>query len=104
MKIMIALLLALPLMAPARVPAAPVVYHTTIAIVQSAAQSCAWENAPARLSQRIYDPIGYPYGEVAAWSCTGDSQAVIAELQARTAEMQALAAAYRQAHPIVSRP
>ena len=91
--------LALGLIAPA--PAPPAVYTATVAIVQSEQQpGCSWENAPARLSQRVYDPIGYPYGEVASWRCDGDSAAVIADLQSRVAEMQTQAAEYRAAHPI----
>lgn len=68
------------------------------------AQACTWETAPARLSQQIVDPIGYPFGHVSAWSCDGDTQAVIAELADRASAMQAEAAAYRQAHPIEGAP
>lgn len=96
-------LLALPLLlSVAPVPAAaPAVYHAQIAIVQRAMQAdCTFETAPARLRQAIEDPIGYPYGEVSAWSCSGDAAGVVAELASRAAEMQAQAAAYRQAHPI----
>ncbi len=99
----IALLLALPLVSFAPVPAAPEpVYRTRIAIVSSspAQQECTWETAPARLRQQIEDPIGYPFGMVSAWSCDGDSAAVVAELASRASAMQAAAAAYRAAHPI----
>ena len=99
-----AILLALPLLVNvAPVPAAaPTVYWTRIGIVQSQQQAdCTWETAPARLREQIEDPIGYPFGIVSAWSCTGDVSAVIAELQRRAAEMQSDAAAYRAAHPIV---
>jgi hypothetical protein len=101
-KMVIAILLALPLVSFAPVPAeAPTVYWTRISIVQTAQQpSCTWETAPARLRQQIEDPIGYPFGQVSAWSCSGDAQAVVAELAERAAAMQAEAAAYRQAHPI----
>lgn len=97
------ILLALPLLlSAAPAPAqAPAVYWTRISIVQSAQQAdCTFETAPARLRQTIEDPIGYPYGEVSAWSCSGDTASVIAELNARAAEMQSQAAAYRAAHPI----
>ena len=100
---LLTMLLALPLLLSiAPVPAAaPVVYHAQLPIVQSAMQAdCTFETAPARLRQTIEDPIGYPYGEVSAWSCSGDTQAVIAELNARAAEMQSQAAVYRAAHPI----
>jgi hypothetical protein len=101
-KLLCVLLLALPLVSFAPTPAAaPAIYWTRINIVQSAAQpGCAWETAPARLRQTIEDPIGYPFGQVSAWSCSGDSSAVVAELAARASAMQAEAAAYRQAHPI----
>lgn len=101
-RVFIALLLALPLLSIAPVPAArPAVYHARLTIVQTAqAQGCTWETAPARLEQTIEDPIGYPYGVVTAFSCAGDAQAVIDELAQRAREMQAEAAAYRAAHPI----
>ena len=98
-KALIAILLALPLLSLA--PAPRPMYHTQLAIVQTLRQpECTWEAAPARLRETIEDPIGVPYGEVAAWSCEGDTQAVIAELESRAAEMHAQAAAYRAAHPI----
>ena len=101
-KRLFALLLTLPLLSLAPVPAStPTIYHARITLVQTAAQpACTWETAPARLKQQIEDPIGYPYGVVAAFSCDGDSAAVVAELASRAAAMQAEAAAYRQAHPI----
>lgn len=101
-KLLIILLLALPLLSLAPVPArAPAVYHTRIIIVQSAAlEACTFQTAPARLSQQIEDPIGYPFGVVTAFSCSGDSASVVAELETRAAAMQAEAAAYRAAHPI----
>lgn len=101
-RTLLAILLALPLLSVAPVPAPlPAVYHAQIAIVQSAAQqACTFETAPARLQQQIEDPIGYPYGFVTAFSCSGDSAAVVAELAERAGAMQAEAAAYRQAHPI----
>lgn len=103
-KLLAMLLLALPLVSFAPVPAAaPAVHrlHLPIPGIAPAAQPvCAWETAPARLRQQIEDPIGYPFGQVSAWSCTGDTAAVIAELETRAAAMQADAAAYRQAHPI----
>lgn len=63
-------------------------------------QSCSYDNAPFRLGpQRVVDPIGYPYGEVMAWSCA-DAQTAIDEFNTRLAAMQSQAAAYRAAHPI----
>jgi hypothetical protein len=99
---LLALLLTVPLLSLAPVPAPqPAIYRAHITIVQTAQQiGCTWETAPARLRQTIEDPIGYPFGEVLAWSCSGDSAAVIAELETRAAAMQADAAAYRAAHPI----
>ena len=101
-KRLLALLLALPLLSLAPVPAPRTpIYHAQIAIVQSeVAQACTWETAPARLRQTIEDPIGYPYGEVSAFSCDGDAAAVVAELETRAATMQAEARVYRAAHPI----
>lgn len=98
-KLLIVLILALPLLSLA--PAPHPTYHATLAIVQAAQQpSCTYSTAPARLRQEIADPAGIPFGNVAAWSCDGDSQAVIAELAARASAMQAQAAVYRAAHPI----
>lgn len=96
------LLLALPLLSIAPVPASvPTVYWTRLTIVQSPQQaSCTFETANARLTQQIDDPIGYPFGQVQAFSCAGDAQAVIAELADRAAAMQAAARAYREQHPI----
>lgn len=103
MKIFLILLLALPLLSASPVPAnAPTVYWTRLAVQTSAPlnQACTWETAQARLSLAIEDPIGYPFGQVQAFSCDGDSAAVVAELQTRAAAMQAQARAYREAHPI----
>lgn len=104
MKQLFIFLLALPLLSVAPVPIAqaPTVYWTRIAVFTSAplVQPCTFETAPARLQQRIDDPIGYPFGMVRAFSCDGDTQAVIAELHSRIATMQAEAHAYRAAHPI----
>ena len=93
-------LLALPLIAPAPVPA--VSYAARLAVMTSAptVQACSYETASAKLSAQIVDPIGIPFGLVQAWSCSGDGAAVANELQQRAAEMSAAAAAYRQAHPI----
>ncbi len=102
-RILVTILLALPLLSVAPVPAAraPTVYRVRLTIASAPAQqACTWETAPARLSQQIEDPIGYPYGQVTAFSCDGDSAAVIAELNERAAAMQAEAATYRAAHPI----
>jgi hypothetical protein len=102
MKTLLAILLALPLLSVAPVPTAqPTVYWTRLTIVQSPQQqACTFEIATARLQQQIDDPIGYPYGMVRAFSCAGDAQAVIAELESRAAAMQAEARAYREQHPI----
>ena len=97
-KSLITILLALPLVSLAPVPQPPAVYWTRIA-VRTSAQACTWEVAPARLRQQIADPAGVPFGEVAAWSCSGDSAAVVAELGSRADAMRAEAAAYRAAHP-----
>jgi len=106
------ILLALPLLSIAPVPAArPTISRTRIAVQTSGAritihakvmqQACTFETATSRLRQEIADPIGYPYGFVTAWSCTGDGFAVAQELATRASAMQAEAAAYRAAHPIV---
>lgn len=105
-KILTTILLALPLLSIAPVPRAHMetgsrtVARASPHPLSPIPQACTWETAPARLSQQIEDPIGYPFGKVEAWSCSGDSQAVIAELAQRVADMQAAAAEYRAAHPI----
>jgi len=100
-KALIAILLTLPLLSIAPLPTEVAVYHAQLAIVQTPQQqACTWETAPARLREQIVDPIGYPFGMVSAWSCDGDSAAVVAELASRASAMQAAAAAYRAAHPI----
>ena len=101
-KRLLALLLALPLLSIAPVPAAtPTVYWTRVTIVQSPVQqACTWETALARLSQRVEDPIGYPFGQVQAFSCDGDSAAVVAELETRASAMRVQARVYREQHPI----
>lgn len=105
-RTLIAILLALPLTSFAPAPAAaPVIYHTQITIVQTNAlhtQACTWETAPARLRQEISDPAGIPFGVVTAWSCSGDAQAVTAELSERANTMQAQANEYRAAHPLAT--
>jgi hypothetical protein len=67
-------------------------------------EACTFETAPAKLSAQIEDPIGYPYGFVTAFSCSGDALAVARELQTRAGAMQAEAAAYRANHPIGGAP
>lgn len=101
-RTLLAILLALPLLSVAPVPRQTLtVYHARISFVQSPLeQPCTFETAPARLQQQIEDPIGYPYGFVTAFSCSGDSAAVVAELAERASAMQAEARAYRLAHPI----
>lgn len=105
-RTLVVVLLALPLLsiAPARNATAPTVYTLRLAVQTSAplVQPCNFETAPARLEQQISDPAGIPFGLVRAWSCSGDSAAVIAELNERATTMQAEAAAYRAAHPIRS--
>jgi len=120
-KLVIVLLLALPLTSfaplPAPLPRATIarpvvqtivvprratIYRLRLAVQTSAPamQACSYEIASAKLSATVSDPIGYPYGFVTAFSCSGDGLAVANELAARVAQMQAEAAAYRAAHPI----
>lgn len=107
-RILVTILLALPLLSIAPVPATadrrpPTTVWAPLTVIIHApprAQACTWETAPARLRQQIEDPVGYPFGVVAAFSCDGDSAAVVAELASRAAAMQVEAAAYRAAHPI----
>jgi hypothetical protein len=105
-KALAALVICIPLVSFGAMPATPTVYWTRIAVQRGApaVQACTWETAPARLQQQIADPIGYPFGQVSAWSCSGDTQAVIAELETRAGAMQAEAAAYREKHPIAGNP
>lgn len=108
MKYILMILLFLSLLSIAPAPATadrrpPITVWAPLTVIIHApprAQACTWETAPARLRQQIEDPIGYPFGVVAAFSCDGDTQAVIAELQTRAAAMQTAAATYRAAHPI----
>lgn len=104
-KALIAILLCLPLLSIAPVPRVQLATGSRAALRPQASSpkpqaSCSWDTAPARLRQRIVDSAGVPFGEVAAWSCDGDSTAVIAELQTRAAAMQSEASAYRAAHPL----
>ena len=110
-RILVTILLALPLLSIAPVPAPtadrrpPTAAWAPLTVIIHApprAQSCTWETAQARLRQQIEDPIGYPFGTVEAWSCDGDSAAVVAELASRASAMQAEAAAYRASHPIAT--
>ena len=124
-RILVTILLALPLVSfapvPAPLPLAMIVQHrisTTVVprartiervrlAIQTGAptpQACTFETAQSKLSVAIADPIGYPYGFVTAFSCSGDGLAVANELAQRAAALQAEAAAYRAAHPIAGRP
>lgn len=86
-------------------PPRPPVYRVRLTIATTPAQqACTFETAPAKLSAQIVDPIGYPFGFVEAWSCSGDGLAVANELAQRASTMRAEAVAYRQAHPIVGLP
>jgi hypothetical protein len=107
MKYILMIFLFLSLLSVAPVPTAdrrrPTTSWAPLTVVIHApprAQACTWETAPARLRQQIEDPVGYPFGFVQAFSCDGDTAAVVAELASRAAEMQAAAAAYRASHPI----
>lgn len=100
-RILVTILLALPLVSFAPVPHAHTVYWTRIGVSSGArVQACTFETAPAKLSAQIEDPIGYPFGFVQAWSCSGNGLAVAQELETRATAMQAEAQAYRLAHPI----
>jgi hypothetical protein len=102
-KILVTILLLPALLSIAPIPAPrPIVHRTYLAIPQRApvAQACTYETAPSKLRAEIADPIGIPYGSVAAWSCDGDGLAVATELAQRAAAMHDAAAAYRAAHPI----
>lgn len=111
MKALLIVLLCLPLLHSAPIPTMrPTIYRTQIAVHTSGAritthasartQACTFETATSRLRQEIADPIGIPFGNVQAWSCSGDGFAVAQELAERAATMHAAAAAYRAAHPI----
>ena len=69
-KILLIVLLALPLVSFAPVPAARTIYRVQLALQTSAplVQACSFETASSRLRQEIEDPIGYPYGFVTALS------------------------------------
>ncbi len=51
------------------------------------AQACDERTAPIRLREVVTDARGYPYGEVAAWSCTNVADAT-AEFERRKAAME----------------
>lgn len=101
MRTVLLILLALPLVSFAPAP------QQSPTVVTPLAQAC--DEATARqsgtvLRQVVVDPVGAPYGEVKAWSCTGDSAGAIAELHALQSAMEQQAAAYRAAHPIGGAP
>ncbi len=56
---------------------------------QACSEQLARQNGWPYLRQVVIDRRGVPFGEVAAWSCTGDSGAAIAEFQQRLAALQA---------------
>ena len=56
---------------------------------QACSEQLARQNGWPYLHQVVLDRRGVPFGEVAAWSCIGDSQAAIAEFQQRLTAMQA---------------
>lgn len=51
-------------------------------------QECTYQIAPNRFREVIYDGRGYPYGEVAGWSCVSAAEA-LGELERRRDAMQA---------------
>lgn len=102
-KALLCVLIALPLVSFGRLPAQ--VYRVRFAVTSAPAQQeCSFETASAKLSVQISDPIGYPFGQVQAFSCSGDGLAVARELSDRASAMQSEAAAYRAAHPIRGLP
>lgn len=64
--------------------------------VQECSEQLARQNGWPYLHQVVVDRRGVPFGDVAAWSCSGDSQAAIAEFQARLSAMQTEADRRRQ--------
>jgi hypothetical protein len=73
------ILLALPLVSFAPVPAPQT--------QQECSEQLARELRGPYLREVVSDARGIPIGEVAAWSCTGDVQATIAEFNRRKAAM-----------------
>lgn len=90
--------------APAPAPLDPAIVArpllSSVVIPRQACDEAAARQSGTVLRQIVIDPAGAPYGEVRAWSCTGDASAAIAELRELQAAMQQEAAAYRAAHPI----
>lgn len=111
MKTFWIILLALPLVsfAPAPAPLDPAIVARPVlsTIVTPRVQVCDAQQARQSgtvLRQIVYDPSGAPYGEVSAWSCSGDASGAITELKERQTTMEAEAAAFRIAHPIGGAP
>jgi len=75
-----------PALLPATV-ARPVLQTRVIPRKQECTEQLARQTGAPYLHEVISDARGYPIGEVAAWSCSGDSQATIAEFQQRKAAM-----------------
>ena len=71
-------------------PVQPVAEHAVMVPMAARVQPCNEQNAPIRLIEVVYDSRGYPFGEVAAWSCSSVADAT-AEFNRRKAEMQAAA-------------
>jgi hypothetical protein len=106
-RTLLVILLCLSLVSPAPVPETHSIYWTRIDVSRGArVQECTYDTAPEqdRKIVYVYDSIGYIYGDVRAWSCSGDTLAVARELIARAGAMQSEAAAYRLAHPIGGAP
>lgn len=77
--VILIILLALPLVSFAPVPAPRAQAECS--------EQLARELRGPYLREVISDARGIPIGEVAAWSCTGDVQATIAEFERRKAAM-----------------
>lgn len=54
---------------------------------QACTEQLAHQTGAPYLREVVVNARGIPIGEVAAWSCTGDVQATIAEFNARKAAM-----------------
>src|SRR5437868_15341706 len=101
MRTFLIILLAIPLVSFAPAPPAleraivarPVL--SSIVIPRQACDEAAARQSGTVLRQVVSDPAGVPFGEVRAWTCSGDSTSAIAELRELQAAMQQQAATYR---------
>ena len=75
--------------------------RATLPNLTTAKQECTASTASTLYREVIIDSAGYPFGEVAEWSCT-DPAAARARFEAARIAKQAEANAFRAAHPLAT--